>query len=73
MSMKTIRQVSYAFLAAILLFPASAAAGSGEDAPDAAVLTAMLHAFLSGASQNDPASVRAAGVHIVQPSAIWQG
>lgn len=56
MSMKTIRQVWFAFLAAILIFPASAAAGSGEDAPDAAVLTAMLHAFLAGASQNDPVS-----------------
>jgi len=56
MSIKTIRQVSYAFLAAMLLFPASVAAESGEDSPDAAVLTAMLHAFLAGASQNDPES-----------------
>lgn len=56
MFMKTIRQVSYAFLAVMLLLPASVAAGSGEDSPDAAVLTAMLHAFLAGASQNDPVS-----------------
>ena len=43
-----------AILAAALLFSSPLFAGAGTETPDGPVLTALLHAFLLGASQNDP-------------------
>ena len=51
--MKTIRQVMCILLAGALLLPAPVLAERHEEAPDGAVLTAMLQAFLAGASKND--------------------
>ncbi len=43
-----------ALLAGLLLFAAPLAADEHGEAPDGPLLTALLHSFLAGASQNDP-------------------
>lgn len=48
------RHRAYALLAGILLFSSPLAAEHSKDVPDGPVLTALLHAFLAGASEDDP-------------------
>ena len=44
-----------AVLLGAMLVQSAARADTGKEAPNGPVLTAMLHAFLAGASRNDPA------------------
>ena len=52
----TFRLTLCALMAGAVLFSSLLAAEFEGDAPDGPVLTALLHAFLAGASQNDPVS-----------------
>ena len=54
--MKTIRRAIWILLAGALLLSANVFAGQHEEAPEGAVLTALLQAFLAGASKNDAAA-----------------
>ena len=54
--MKTIRRAICVLLAGTLLLSASVFAGQHKETPDSAVLTALLQAFLAGASKNDAAA-----------------
>jgi ketosteroid isomerase-like protein len=54
--MKTIRRAIWILLAGTLLLSANVFADQHEEAPDGAVLTALLQAFLAGASKNDAAA-----------------
>ena len=51
--MKTFRQTLLMIIATVLLLSGSVYAGQHETAPDGPVLTALLQAFLAGASKND--------------------
>jgi ketosteroid isomerase-like protein len=51
--MKTFRQTLFVFLVAVLLLSGSVYADHHETAPDGPILTALLQAFLAGASKND--------------------